>query len=447
MICKSAEPGGAIKATQFQIAWPATVESTDGRWLKIRDDGGYTPNGLVGWVYADDVLRFNEAEQHYADKISESPQRCMYWLDGICFETNNEPALALADYKAATDPKSSLPADNRLDDAEIRMGRLLAANQFARQSVQNADVDGRNDWYDCFNKAYGMNSQRPILFLEWGNAFRLSCSCAPVPEKQKTPGGGNPSDNENGTTNAERGAQQPIPNGAGMPNVFSTQSNALPPNTPPPNTPPPEPLPTPKPPDPPTITALRCYKTAESLSKRWWSVPLARAELLLNSCTNQQEGEIAPALNDDLTSAEVKEMLKECGMPAPNEAATAAGPTSSDKSVIDEDENEISVTDEIANKKSATNEDAKKESATGSGTSHAKCSKVCRDALLAAALHCFDQAIYLQPKSPDAYRDRAEVLWLQSRLEPARQSAMTACVLGDFPPCQACECWPRFAPT
>ncbi len=48
---------------------------------------------------------------------------------------------------------------------------------------------------------------------------------------------------------------------------------------------------------------------------------------------------------------------------------------------------------------------------------------------LRAAAKYFSQAIAMNPSSPDAYRDRAEVLRLQNRLAEAKESAKTACAL------------------
>src|SRR5207248_2614734 len=55
-----------------------------------------------------------------------------------------------------------------------------------------------------------------------------------------------------------------------------------------------------------------------------------------------------------------------------------------------------------------------------------------RAVVLATAREEFGRAIRLRPGSPDAYRDRAEVLWLENRLQQARESALTACMLTDF---------------
>ena len=65
--------GGSNSGTIYEMMWPAVVEQTNGRWLWIRDEGGGREQPVAGWVYADDVLKLDEARDYYSELIRGGP--------------------------------------------------------------------------------------------------------------------------------------------------------------------------------------------------------------------------------------------------------------------------------------------------------------------------------------------------------------------------------------
>jgi predicted secreted protein len=375
------QPGGYSKGDLFQIAWPAVVEKTDGRWLKIRDEGGYAANGLAGWVYADEVLKSDNAQTYYADRIAEAPARWLYWLDGICWETNNESANALEDFAAAEDtnlPNLKDPLDPRLDDVLIRTGRLRAANHFSRLAASDTvEDDADKNWEQFLTSAKLMKPNRPILYLVWGNAKRQAYQCAPRQLNGKA--NDNSNDGPSGFTTSE-GKDAPA-----------------------------ETVERPTPTENVALEALEYYNQAESLSRGWWAVPLARAEVLLERCTKLKENQFVPGamqFDTDIKPDALQALLGHC----PKPASPAGGPSNSGANSVLQTAQSGAPGDTVAGPDL----------------------KALRARVLVTALKNFDRAIYLKPNSPDAHRDRAEVLLLASQIEPARQSALTACMLSDF---------------
>ncbi|HEV3417182.1 MAG TPA: hypothetical protein VG056_10225 [Pirellulales bacterium] len=332
--------GGMVTGSVYDIGWPAVVEDADGRWLWLRDEGGYSARPVAGWVYADDVLKLEEARDYYTALIGDQTPAWVYWLRGIYWEGQHEPGIAFSDYKNAADRDP----ENRLEDVQIRLGRLTAQNLFQNAPVHTLSNDDRNQYEYHFNRV--KNSSRPQLYLEWASALSMACKChqravnaegtvlpTPAPNGEK-PRGAADAPAGNSTASAKIGDKE----------IFDTARK----------------------------DALEKLATAKSLNKRWWRVPMAEAEMLLDLCQKE--------------SAD--------GAVEPNENVSAKD--------------------------------------------------------LARAEECFDDAIALNPNSPDAYRDRAEVLRLQYQLanlhfhlgagavngitaeqrhllQEAKQSATTAC--------------------
>ena len=155
------------------IGWPATVLETKGRYLRVQDEGGYSRNQAGGWIYADDVVKLDDARDHYTDELRRRETPWLYWMRGISWEGKGEPGIALFDYQSAlrADPQT------RLDDVHIRLGRLLAQQQL--QSGRR-DAAQRTAWEDQFRTAQRINGNRPQLYYEWGLALSQACGCTQV---------------------------------------------------------------------------------------------------------------------------------------------------------------------------------------------------------------------------------------------------------------------------
>ena len=185
----------------YQMAWPATVTETNGRWLHIKDDGGYAvpPQARVhGWVRADDVVRLEDSQTHYANHLELDPQdaadkvvnpdearsaQVYYWLSGIYWESQAAPDVAITDYQKAEDigdlriDDAGTKARLSIDDVEIRLGRLYAASYFQDGKAQSR-VPGDDQWEWHFKYAQVIEQKlwgpRPQLYLDWGVALSQS---------------------------------------------------------------------------------------------------------------------------------------------------------------------------------------------------------------------------------------------------------------------------------
>ena len=137
----------------YDICWPATVEKTDGRWLFVRDEGGYSNPPTAGWVYADDVLKLDDAPSHYTRELQNDNSATFYWLRGICWENKNEALVALSDYRTAE------KLDPNLDDVQIRLGRLIARRSLKSGTVRYRSQD-RSLWEQHFANGQRLNPNR-----------------------------------------------------------------------------------------------------------------------------------------------------------------------------------------------------------------------------------------------------------------------------------------------
>jgi hypothetical protein len=159
------------------------VTKTNGRWLWIQDDGGYSNPPVAGWVYADDVVRLEAATDHYNQKLLENKTAVLYWLRGICWESQNQPAVAIEDYKAA---RAVGPLT--IDDVAIRYGRLLAAEQMQNGFFPyQPSVPPPDKWVEQFQDAEAVNNRRPQLYFEWGMAAANSPRAKPTTTPTRQP--------------------------------------------------------------------------------------------------------------------------------------------------------------------------------------------------------------------------------------------------------------------
>ena len=280
------QTGNQSTGNVYQIAWPARVVSTDGRWLWIRDEGGYNESPVAGWVYCDDVLRVSEAQEYYTNQIRERDSAALHWLRGIYWESNNALAIAKIDYQKAQELNDS-EQDARLDDIQIRLGRIAATMQI-RNEIAPSSAASRTVWESHFLKAQAMNPRRPQLYLDWGNALSLACKCRP-------------SSAAAAKTHSSAIAAKPSTAQADSPTVAVTAPAPLALSV--------ETMPAPA----SNVESLdHCaiiletngslkdaadcrYQQAGVLSKDWWQVPFSRAELLLQQCyTETDVGEHEP---------------------------------------------------------------------------------------------------------------------------------------------------------
>ena len=206
------EAGRAVGSV-VQIRWPASVESVDGQWIRVRDSGGYSVPPVVGWVRKDEMLRFGggddqvprteDPRSYYTDTLEESPAPSdageLHWLRGIYYESQGETDAAILDYCAAAGPalpescratcrsctqqasspraRTSLPLDSpasfAVADACLRLGGMLAQKESQDDSIKD------DDWKFAFGAAKSVfnslapgrpNSAPPQLHFAWGSA-------------------------------------------------------------------------------------------------------------------------------------------------------------------------------------------------------------------------------------------------------------------------------------
>jgi tetratricopeptide (TPR) repeat protein len=444
------------------ISWPATVLRTKGRFLWVQDDGGYSRTQAGGWIYCDDVVRLDEARDHYASELRNGETAWLYWMRGICWESKGEPGIAIADYQNALriDPNTTL------DDVHIRLGRLFAQEQLMNgQGIYNPAL--RKTWEGHFERARDINPNRPQLYYEWGYALSQACACTQARQTaaRKVSPSANPQSLGNTSERKDHGPQmannEPAADANGHIESLIAEHSAnprrvqlvamfgidseenAPAELPRPATQP-KPAPVQKSPAnaapsaPPrskaardtsaseTITAgvprgptpagseaavqaLIYYETAEGLSPNWWRLPLARAELMLNQCDEE-----SPRGDRTVISNVKPEFLTQLldhhkGWKA--RASEAATPPT----------NAVAV----------RGDDSSQDSTASSKPSQAAVTVLPQPTVnvISTAIDDFNRAISLNPNALDAYRDRAEALRLANRLDEAEQSATTACNL------------------
>jgi tetratricopeptide (TPR) repeat protein len=306
------------------MMWPAAVEQTNGRWLWIRDEGGGREQPVAGWVYADDVLKLEEARDYYSELVRGDAPAWVYWLRGIVWENQREPGIALLDYEKAAERD----AGNRIDDLHIRLGRLTAQDLFVNGPPHAFGPADRAAIERHFTAV--SNVRRPQLYLEWGAALSLACKC-----HQKAMKAG-----RNGA------APEALPGPDGN-KASDVELAALPTES-----------------DFKDIRkeALNRIGQARTLNRGWWRVAMSEGEMWLDLCRQESTAAEAPAADHAA--------LKDLNDPVKKFIGTVVA-----KPIDDVDP---------------------------------------RD--LAKAVISFDEAIALNPNSPDAYRDRAEVIRLQANL-------------------------------
>jgi tetratricopeptide (TPR) repeat protein len=147
--------GNGLSGDVFSISWPATVKTTDGRWLWVEDDGGSGRSFVGGWVRTDDIVPLNTGLEYFNARLIGDPSSASaYWLRGLCWEQVHEFGLALKDYEEAV----RLDGSNR--DAKLGLARMLAAHH---------KYDEKK-----FHEAWEANASSPRLFVDWGSALEVA---------------------------------------------------------------------------------------------------------------------------------------------------------------------------------------------------------------------------------------------------------------------------------
>jgi tetratricopeptide (TPR) repeat protein len=317
--------GGATSGSIYDMMWPAVIEQTNGRWLWIRDEGGGREQPVAGWVYADDVLKLEEARDYYSELIRGDAPAWVYWLRGIVWENQREPGIALLDYQKAANRYNG----NGLDDLHIRLGRLTAQDLFLNGPPHRFTRDD-NVAIERHFKAVA-NVRRPQLYLEWGAALSLACKC----HQRAMKAGGNSQPAEAILGPADKASETQSAGSPTTPEFEKVRDSAL-----------------------------EKIGQARTLNRSWWRVAMAEGEMWLDlSREDPAAGATKPADNVDPQNQKAK--------PSPDEAIALG---------VAKPVDNVSALD------------------------------------LAKAVISFDEAIALNPNSPDAYRDRAEVIRLQANL-------------------------------
>jgi tetratricopeptide (TPR) repeat protein len=440
------------------IAWPAMVVRTNGRLLWVQDDGGYSASRAGGWIHADDAVKLADARDYFVSELSDHKTAWLYWMCGICWENSGESAIAIDDYKNAL----RVEPNTAIDDIEIRLGRLFAAEQLLNgRGLYGNGIP--NAWEKHFENAQRINPNRPQLYYEWGFALSQACDCtitrrqqaleegartnkafpdaktaAPKTDAEQAlaegvassasafpKSGPGPADHSNGGSMAEK---PPLSRSGSL---FSSEAEriALPSRA--------------GPGEAGAIAAIKSldyYGLAKGLSPNWWRIPLARAELILNQCDEEAPtgervaissvdanffGQLLHHVKQDPAQALSIHVAGASGptppSPPPPTYATQPGTALPSPSARSPSDSIASRGEEVPSLGRV-----KTQAPEGRGLSPAA-----REVLV-VAIDDFDQAISLNPNALDAYRDRAEALRLLNRWDEAEQSALTACKLSEY---------------
>jgi hypothetical protein len=164
-------------ALGYEIEWPATVEKTDGQWLKIVDGGGYSVAPIDGWVRKDDIVRMENVQAYCTGKIRESeaaqrfgtlglrnrvddspPQSLaeLYWMRGIYWENQRDAESAIADYDRV------IAQGWETGDVYLRLGRLQTD---CGMKFEDQDFAGNTFICDCADKNFAKAEK---LFARYG---------------------------------------------------------------------------------------------------------------------------------------------------------------------------------------------------------------------------------------------------------------------------------------
>lgn len=150
--------GGQVVGDATSIHWPASVTNVNGSWLWVEDDGSTSFPRVAGWLRYDQVVPMNLALDYFNSRLSDgADDGGLYWLRGICWESQNELELARSDYRSAV---TKAPYHRH---AHLGLARVLAKT--------GSDA---TDFMSEFNLAKQMNPAHPQLYWDWGQALEKS---------------------------------------------------------------------------------------------------------------------------------------------------------------------------------------------------------------------------------------------------------------------------------
>ena len=163
--------------TVFDIEWPATVQKVEGQWLKIEDDSGYSVPPKSGWVRAEDVLKLDDAYNHYMSELRKPANDLpwLHWFLGICLEKEKQNEGAWYEYNTAW------KNGNYLLDAKIRLEHLRAeaGTNFARATDAAKEIGKITATASAQNRCQALYVQAEAL----RKAYNLALSDTKIPKE------------------------------------------------------------------------------------------------------------------------------------------------------------------------------------------------------------------------------------------------------------------------
>jgi Flp pilus assembly protein TadD len=147
--------GGQAVGDASGIHWPAAVTKANGSWLWVEDDGSTSFPRVAGWLRYDQVVPMNLALDYFNGRLLEgADDGGLYWLRGICWESQSEFELARSDYQSAV---TKAPYHRHAHSA---LARVLSKTGSAA-----------DEFVSEFNAAKRVNPGHPRLYWDWGQAL------------------------------------------------------------------------------------------------------------------------------------------------------------------------------------------------------------------------------------------------------------------------------------
>lgn len=150
--------GSQVVGDVTSISWPATIQKANGTWFRVEDDGSMSNPRVAGWIRDDDVIELNLALDYYNGRLLDGPEDGgLYWLRGICWESQGDFQMARLDYASAVKHSSYLAY------AHSALARTMSKTG-AKAEECAAE----------FNEAKRLNPSHPRLYWDWGQAVEAT---------------------------------------------------------------------------------------------------------------------------------------------------------------------------------------------------------------------------------------------------------------------------------